>query len=832
MIWQVCRTFTPLLYCVKIMKVSLQWLNQYLHYPVSAEEAADILTRTGLEVEDIVTYQSIPGGLQGLVIGKVMEKHKHPNADRLSVTQVDIGQSEWVQIVCGAPNVEAGQTVIVATVGTRLHSKNGLIEIKKANIRGVESQGMICAEDEIGIGNSHDGIIVIPQPIAPGTLAASYYQVYSDTVLELNITPNRVDATSHIGVARDISAYHSIHATPNPLQTPTLSSATPTLNQQSVIPVSLINPEACPRYAGAYLRQIKIEPSPMWLQHKLNSIGLKPINNLVDITNYVLFETGHPLHAFDVSFIKDKQLIVRLAHDKEKLTTLDGVERTLSNCDLVICDTEKPLCLAGIYGGIGSGVSESTTEVFIESACFSPSYIRRSSKNHNLHTDASFRFERGADISQVPYALQRAIDLIIEITGAVWDRTMVDILPQPIQPNTILLRTQYLHQIAGIEIPANIAIQILTSLGFEIIHADDNEIKVHVPTSKVDVTREIDLVEEIMRIYGYDKITLRNTLSAVLKNEPEKPSRHYKNKIAQMLVNNGYYETITLSLDHSIHYPSSFPELITVENPISSELDVMRHSLLFTMLKSAAHNLNRKNNRLHLFEFGRRYYKTDKHPYNENHVLGILICGEEHLDSWFAPIIKSDFHSIQGVCETILNTLSIPYQPVSQIQTPDYRFESAFACYSKEKNPRLLYTCGKVSGTALKKTDIKQEIWFAELYWDQILIGIPSSYPVFKELPKFPIVVRDLAILIDNHIGYRDIKNIAGKTFGDKLLDILLFDVYEGRNIPQGKKSYAVRFSLYNNEKTFTDKEVDDLMQKLISNLSEQTGAEIRANAS
>ena len=823
------------------MKISLNWLNEYLEHPVNKTLAAEILTQTGLEVEGIENYESIPGSLKGVVIGKVLKKEKHPDADRLSVTLVDIGTDNPVQIVCGAPNVAEGQTVVVATPGCVLHTLRGPLEIKKSKIRGIESNGMICAEDEIGIGSSHDGIMVLPDQLKAGQPASDYFDVAEDTVLELNITPNRVDATSHIGTARDIIAYLNAHGKKTSLKIPT-SKSFQQINQNPVIRVHIESPAACIRYSGILIEGVDVKPSPSWMQHKLKAIGLKPINNIVDITNYVLFEMGQPLHAFDADQISKNTIVVKLAQPDEKFVTLDSVERTLTSADLMIADPEKNLCIAGVYGGLHSGVTEKTTRVFLESACFHPAYIRKTSRHHGLHTDASFRFERGTDPNITLEALQRAVQLITEIAGGQVKGTASDWYPEPVAPFRIHLSWKKLNDVSGIDFPQHQAIQILQSLGITIVETLPEGITVDVPTNKVDVTREIDLIEEIMRIFGYDQIPLRSTLQAVFKNEFEKPERRFRQQIACYLSSNGYHEMVTLSLDHSKHYhqldDTEKSNLVSLENPISSELDVMRKTLLYSSLKVAAHNINHKNPNLKLFEFGKIYTKqssdTDatqnKHPYAESQRLGILISGNINEDNWYEEPEKADFFALNGVCQSIFKQLRVSFLPVIRAEQNHPDFDEVFTTHTSGKKQNILFTGGRISKKTLKQFDIKQDVWYAEINWDVTVKNIRNAYPEFKDIPKYPLVQRDLALLLDKSTNYRAIEELAMKTIKKKLHQVTLFDVYEGKNLPENKKSYAVRFTFLDMEKTLTDKEVDGFMEKLMKVITNEIGAEIRKN--
>lgn len=818
------------------MKVSLNWINQYLRHPLPAEKAAEILTGVGLEVEGVEAFESVKGGMKGLVVGYVVEKEKHPDADRLSVTKVDVGTGELLQIVCGAPNVDKGQKVVVATVGTVLYPGGEKLEIKKSKIRGVESHGMICAEDEIGVGASHDGIIVLPADLAIGTPAADYFGVENDTVLELNITPNRSDAASHTGAARDMAAYQLLSSSDAGLVLPDVSQFTPGANA-SDIQVVVENTQACPRYSGLVIRGLQVKDSPAWLQNRLKAIGLKPINNVVDITNFVLHELGQPLHAFDADKISGNKIVVRNAAEGEKFTTLDGVERTLSAADLMICDAEKPMCIGGVFGGMHSGVSGTTTSVFLESAYFHPVSIRKTARRHGLHTDASFRFERGTDPNHTLRALYRAALLITEIAGGQVTSTVTDLYPQPISGPVIPFSLTRLKALAGQEIPADKVEIILHALDTGIHKISESEWELSIPTYKVDVLREVDVVEEIMRIYGYNEIIIHENLSGVMGAVNEQPDRPWRNRLAGILAANGLSEILTNSLSHSAHIQKTgildAATLVTVENPISSELDILRPTLLFSGLEVVRHNLNHKVPDVKIFEFGKIYWKGDsgekpRDKYKEKNMLGIWLTGKNQPESWLEKPAPVDFYTLKGIVYTLFQTMRIPVNQPSK-SADDPLFAEAFTLTGFRDRNRPLARWGSLRPALLKAMDIKQEVWYAEIDWELALASLPAKAPVYAEIPKFPAVRRDLALVLDKKVEYQSVRDWAFKVDKQILRDVSVFDVYEGKGIPEGKKSYAVSFRFQDNAKTLTDAEIDKVMDKLMKTYTEQLGAEIRS---
>lgn len=819
------------------MLLSLNWLNQYLNVKLTAEEAEDILTRVGLEVEGVEAFESLKGGLKGVVTGLVVEKEKHPDADRLSVTKVDTGTGELLQIVCGAPNVAAGQKVIVATVGAVLYPGGEKLEIKKSKIRGVESQGMICAEDEIGTGASHDGILVLPPDTPVGLPAAGLFDVENDSVLEVNITPNRSDAASHIGCARDVAAYLRLSRPDVELVRPPADDFQ-TDDTSTPVEVVIENTRDCPRYSGLVVSGIEVKDSPAWLQNRLKAIGLNPINNVVDVTNYVLHELGHPLHAFDLAGITGNKIVIRNVSEGTSFVTLDDEKRKLASSDLMICNSDSPMCIAGVFGGKESGVSATTKAVFIESAYFNPVAIRKTSRFHNLHTDASFRFERGTDPNITLLALKRAAMLIKEVAGGKISSEIIDVYPEKITGTTIRFDLDKLNRIAGQEIPEEKTLSVLSSLDIEVTGRNGRELTIHIPTYKVDVTRDVDVIEEIMRIYGYDEIVIHSSLKAAFGAIKPDTNRRYKDEIAALLTANGFYEILTNSLSNSVYLEKmkswNMDEVVRVENPISSELDVMRNTMLFSGLDVVRHNINHKNTDVRIFETGKVYakkagtYKTFRDQYQEQQVLAFWMSGNTGDERWYREDEKTGFFDIKGVVTAVLDKLRVPYKNAEPADDQP-EFSTAFVIYGYRNKNTPLVRFGMVSPAVAKITDIKQEVWYAEVDWDLVLQSVPDKAAVYAEIPRFPWVRRDLALLVDKNVAYQSLKDVAVKTEKNILKEVNLFDVYEGKNIPENKKSYAISFRFQDAGKTLTDKEIDKVMEKLVKNFSEQLGAEIRS---
>lgn len=811
------------------MKLSYKQLLSYLPEQLSVEKTAEILTLTGLEVEDIFTYESVKGGLKGLVIGKVLEKEKHPDADRLSITKVDIGTGEILQIVCGAPNVDAGQTVVVATVGTTLYTPTGeSFAIKKSKIRGVESMGMICAEDEIGLGKSHDGIMVLPNDIKIGTPASEYFNISSDTVIEINITPNRPDAACHIGAARDIVAFLGMQQDELRVLTPKVELQIP--SNASPIQVDIQNQTDCIRYSGLHLRNVTVKESPEWLKNFLLAVGLRPINNVVDITNFVLMETGQPLHAFDAQKIKGNKVIVRNAKEGEKFTTLDSVERSLDSSNLLICDEEQGMCLAGVFGGLNSGISLETTEIFLESACFYPSSIRKTSKKHGLKTDSSFRFERGTDPEGTIYALKRAAALIQEYAGATIESTIIDIYPNPVEERVITLRKEKIESVLGMKIPYDVCRKILVGLGIEILEENEQIFNVKVPLFKVDVTREIDLIEELVRVYGLNNVPLDKHIAYTPGVKGERDTVNLYRNIAMHLAANGLNEILTNSLSYSkyaaLQGTSPEAEWVKVLNPISSELDIMRPEFLFSGLEVVAHNKNHRIQNVRLFEIGRTYKwnKENKDSFIETEKLGIWVSGDEQDESWIHTQKSSDFYSIKRISDTLLAQLGIQTSIQNNVELPDY---FAFGISIGIKNKTIGYI-GKVSDKITQEMGIRSDVYYAEFNMETINECVAKKQIRYKEISKFPSVRRDLALVVDKKVTYKELSDLAIKHGKNLLKEVNLFDVYEGKNLPENSRSYAISYIFSSEEATLTDEIIETTMKKFISSYESELGAKLR----
>ncbi len=808
------------------MKISYNWLKQFIKTDWTPEQTGDLLTDLGLEVEGIETYQSVKGGLEGIVIGEVLTCVKHPNADKLKLTTVDIGSETPLQIVCGAPNVAAGQKVPVATIGTTLYTADGESwTIKKGKIRGEESHGMICAEDELGLGQSHDGIMVLDETIAVGTLASEVFEIENDHVFEIGLTPNRADAMSHLGTARDLKAGLLQKDISLELITPSLSSFYVD-NRLLKIDVDVKDKELAPRYCGVTISGLKVDESPKWLQHRLKAIGLTPINNIVDATNYVLHDLGQPLHAFDTAKITGHKIEVKTVTEGTKFITLDGVERTLSEEDLMICDAEKPMCIAGVFGGINSGVSESTTSIFLESAYFNPVSIRKSAKRHGLNTDASFRFERGIDPNITELALKRAVLLIQEIAGGEVSSDIVDFYPNKIEDFQVRLSFDNAKKLIGEEIPKDVIKSILTSLEIKVNNVTETGLGLTVPAYRNDVQREADIIEEILRVYGYNNIKTTEKLNASISSSTRFEDHKIQNVVGNQLTSQGFYEMLANSLT-TPSYISLSEELkdehnITILNPLSNDLSVLRQSLLFSGLETISYNLNRKQLDLKLFEFGKTY-----HDFNGKHIenkhLTLFSTGNQNGDSWLSSNKKSDFFYLKGTIFSILERVGISRFQESPI-TSDLFSEGLELSLGKTK----LVSFGLVKKSILKYFDISQEIVFADFNWDTILDIVKRNKILFKAIPKYPEVRRDFALLLDDNVSFKDIYSIANKTEKKLLKNVSLFDVYQGKNLPKGKKSYAVSFTLQDEHKTLTDKQIDKIMNTLQSNFERELGAELR----
>ncbi len=808
------------------MKISYSWLQQFLKIDWEAEKVGTLLTDLGLEVEGIETIESIKGGLKGIVVGEVLTCEQHPNADRLKVTTVDLGQGDPVQIVCGAPNVATGQKVPVATIGTILYDKEGNdFKIKKGKIRGEESHGMICAEDELGLGDDHDGILVLDPSTKIGALGADVFDVTTDQIFEIGLTPNRADAMSHFGVARDLRAGLMQQDIDLELITPSVSNFD--VDERTMkIDAEVTDNDLVPRYAGVTITNIKVEDSPMWIQNKLKAIGLTPINNIVDITNYVLHELGQPLHAFDASKINEENIIVKTLPNKTKFTTLDGVERELHNEDIMICDGDSnPMCIAGVYGGLDSGVTDSTTEIFLESAYFNPVAIRKTAKRHGLNTDASFRFERGIDPNITEYALKRAAILIEEIAGGKITSDIVDIYPNKIEDHQVHFSYDKAFKLIGEEIPNDTIKNILASLDIKINNQTETGLGLTIPAYRVDVEREADIVEEILRVYGYNNITTSPKLNTSISYSNPLDADKLQNLVSDQLVSLGFYEMMANSLTKP-EYEKLSDEIneashVEMLNPLSSDLSVMRQSLLFSGLEAVSYNLNRKNNALKLFEFGKSYHKYDS-GYVEDKHLTLTVSGNRTKDSWNSMSKSSDFFYLKGIVSTLFERLGISVKTIPT--KSDFFSEGLSFKLGKQK----LVDFGVVKKSIVKHFGIKQEVLFADFDWQAVMKSLSNKTVKVKDLAKFPIVKRDLALLLDDHISFNDLYNSARQTEKQLLKDIDLFDVYQGDKLPKGKKSYAISFQLQDVNKTLNDKQIDKVMQKLQNVFEREFNAQLR----
>ena len=804
------------------MKIAYNWLKNYIDVEVSPEKVAKILTDCGLEVEGQEKIQTVKGGLEGIVIGEVLTKQSHPNADRLNVTTVTIGTKDNLQIVCGALNVEIGQKVVVATVGTTLYSGEESFKIKKSKIRGEVSEGMICAEDEIGLGSSHDGIMVLPSDAIIGLSAKEYFNIEDDEVFEIGLTPNRADATGHIGVARDLITVLNL--------TESAQLIKPSVDQFKVdnndlpITVEIENPSLCPRYSGVTLSGIVVKESPDWLKNKLLSIGINPINNIVDVTNYVLHETGQPLHAFDADQIEGNKIKVKTLSDATKFITLDEKERALSDQDLMICNAKEPMCIAGVFGGIKSGVSENTQNIFLESAYFNPVSIRKTAKRHGLNTDASFRYERGADPNITIYALKRAICLMQEVAGGKVSSEIVDVYPEPIVNFKVDFSYLNCARIIGEQIEAKTIQTILKNLEIEVLAETETGLSLSIPPFKVDVQREIDVIEEVLRIYGYNNIALPETMKSSIVFEEGVDKEKMVQTLSGMLVDNGFYETLSNSLTKSSYY-SNKETLVEVSNPLSIELDVLRQSMLYSGLETVQYNQNRKSPDLKLFELGKTYLKHED-KFLETHYLSLIITGNLQQENWSVAKEPTNFYHLKGFIQNIIERFGLHKLKLKKSET-DLEVMEYGLKYTV--NNKALLHLGKIKSSIQQQFDLHQELYYAEINIDVFMELLNFTRKItYKEVSKFPPVKRDLALLIDASIKYEQIENIALKQEKKLLKQVNLFDVYEGKNIESGKKSYAVSFVFQDEEKTLTDTQIDKMMNKLIQSFSTEIGATLR----
>ena len=808
------------------MKISYNWIKQFIDIEWSAEETGELLTDLGLEVEGIEAYQSVKGGLEGVVVGHVVSCEQHPNADKLKITKVDLGQGEPVQIVCGAPNVAAGQKVPVATIGTKLYDAEGKEwVIKKGKIRGEESHGMICAEDELGLGSDHDGILILDSEYKIGTAVSDIFKIENDSVFEIGLTPNRADAMSHWGTARDLKAGFQQKGIDLELKTPSVSNFY-VANRTHKIDVDVINNDLAPRYCGVTISGLEVAESPSWLQHRLRAIGLTPKNNVVDVTNYVLHELGQPLHAFDASKVSGNKIIVKTMPQGTKFTTLDEVERELHEEDLMICDDKKPLCIAGVFGGLSSGVTEKTTSIFLESAYFNPVSVRKTAKRHGLNTDASFRFERGIDPNITEYALKRAALLIQELAGGEITSEVVDIYPKKIEDFQVFLTFEKVTQLIGEEIEQDTIKSILSSLDIKITSVTETGLGLNIPAYRNDVQREVDVIEEILRVYGYNNISFTEKLNASIANVDKFADHIVQNKIGQQLVGQGFYEIMANSLTTSAY--NKLSEQLADENnvemlnPLSSDLAIMRRSMLFSGLEAVAYNINRKRSDLKLYEFGKTYhYFNDERV--ENKHLSIFVTGNLTSESWTTTQGRGSFFYLKGIVESILERLGFKNLKTSTIKNA-LLSEGLSLGLGKNK----LVEFGVVKKAVLKDFSIAQEVLYAEFNWDNVLEFVRHNKVKFNDIPKYPEVRRDFALLLDESIKFEDIYTTAKQTEKNLLKEVSLFDVYQGKNLPSGKKSYAVSFILQDEHKTLTDKQIDKIMNKLQSSFEHKLGAELR----
>jgi phenylalanyl-tRNA synthetase beta chain len=819
------------------MKISYNWLKRYADIDLPPEEVSILLTNCGLEVESYETTESVKGGLKGVFIGKVIECVKHPNADKLSLTKVDIGTDRLLSVVCGAPNVAAGQKVPVATVGTMIYQGDKFFEIKEAKIRGEFSEGMICAEDELGLGHSHEGIMVLDPDAAIGMPAAEYFKVSEDTVFEIGLTPNRTDAMSHLGVARDFVAVLNQRNQEKKylLKWPSVNEFAvdnPNLN----IPVIVEDAELCPRYSGLTISGIKIAESPEWMKNLLTAAGIRPINNIVDVTNFVMMELGQPLHAFDASKIKGRKVIVRKARNDEAFITLDGAERKLSNEDLMICNVEEGMCIAGVFGGAVSGVSDSTTNIFLESACFNPRSIRKTSRYHGLQTDSSFRFERGSDPNITVYALKRAALLIRELAGGKISSEIIDVYPDPVKPANIQVRWKNIDRLIGKEIVHDNIKSILNDLGIKIEEESTEMLSLIIPTFKNDVTREADIIEEILRIYGYDNIEMRGQLRSSLSFSNKPDPERLRNLVSDMLSSRGFNEIINNSLTRSKYAEESAwlnaANSVFLLNPLSQDLNVMRQTLLFGGLETINWNQNRKTTDLKLYEFGRIYRiypeKSSGKPldqYDEHEHLSLWVTGKREPESWRTNDLKVDFFDLKASVQAIFERIGFSTDKFSKSKINDELFEEGTA-YSISKVSVVRF--GRLKKKELKRFDLKQEVFYADFDWEKIIGLLAENVVSYTELAKFPEVRRDLALVLDSSVRYEELELAAYQAEKHILKGVSLFDVYQGDKIGEGKKSYAISFLLRDDQKTLTDQIIENTMEKIIRAFQEKFGATVR----
>ncbi|MFW6019191.1 MAG: phenylalanine--tRNA ligase subunit beta [Bacteroidales bacterium] len=821
------------------MKISYNWLKQYVDFEYSPQQLSEILTNTGLEIGSLEKFESVKGSLEGVVVGEVITCKKHLNADKLSVTTVDVGENQPLPIVCGAPNVDEGQKVLVAKVGATLYPEEDKpFPIKKTKIRGETSEGMICAEDELGLGASHEGIMVLDDDKQVGQPASKYFNVEEDWTLEIDLTPNRADATSHIGVARDVIAVINRMEKEKKvdLKIPDIAEFHVDTNELQ-IPVEIEDPEACPRYSAITIKDIKVGESPEWLKNRLKAAGIRPVNNVVDATNFIMLETGHPLHPFDADHIEGGKVVIKKLNEGTAFNTLDGVERKLSSEDLMICDARNPMCIAGVFGGMNSGVKQETTSLFLESAYFNPTSIRKTSKRHQLKTDASFRYERGADPNITLFALKRAAMLIKEVAGGRIASEVIDENPGNLKPWEVELHYEKLDKLAGMHIDRPLVIRILSDLGMEILEESVEKVKMLVPTFKVDVKRDVDVIEEVMRIYGYNYIPLPEKMQISLSHA-QKPDRdHLTNMISDFLSSNGFLETMNNSLtayqNSNLSENIDSAQFVHILNPLSRELNVMRQDLLVGGLQTISYNINRQNKDLMFYEIGKVYHfnpQSNKNQdvrkrYSENHRLGIFLTGKKYKESWNKPGDIFDLYDAKYWVHNVLTRMGVQSEKL-QTKSCSRDYFSEGLLYKNGKSEIVQF--GKVSRKLLQKFDIEQDVFYVDIAWDRLIAMTGEAEIAYKPLPKYPEVRRDLAMILDKGVRFEDIKQLAYEKERKTLKSVRLFDVYEGKNVPEGKKSYAVSFILQDPNKTLTDKLIDKTMSKLQQAFEQKLNAEIR----
>ena len=820
------------------MNISYKWLKEYVDFNLTPQEVCDALTSEGLEVDALEEVQSIRGGLKGLYVGKVLTCESHPNSDHLHVTTVDLGKGEPSQIVCGAPNVAAGQKVIVADLGCVLYDGDKEFVIKKSKLRGVESNGMICAEDEIGVGTSHDGIIVLPEDAKVGMPAAEYYNLESDWLIEVDITANRADALSHWGVARDLYAWLKQNGYETSLHRPS-DEGFAVDNEDLPIDVEIENTEACQRYACVSITDCEVKESPDWLKNKLTTIGLRPINNIVDITNYVMMAYGQPLHCFDADMVKGHKIVVKTMPEGTPFVTLDGEEHKLSERDLAICNAEEPMCIAGVFGGKGSGTYDSTRNVVLESAYFHPTWIRKSARRHGLSTDASFRFERGIDPNGTIYALKQAAILCKELAGGKVSMQIKDVYPKKIENFKVDLKYSYVNQLIGKELPVDTIKSIVTSLEMTILGEDAEGLMLEVPAYRVDVQRPCDVVEDILRVYGYNNVEIPSQLKSSLVIKGDEDIKHrLANLVGEQLLGCGFNEILNNSLTKAAYYDGlqSYPEknLVTIFNPLSSDLNVMRQTLLFGGLESVAHNINRKSPNLKFFERGNVYTFTPEKQnadnpmaaYKEENMIALWVTGKRVSGSWAHADEASTFFELKAYVMNILSRIGLPFGMLVFKDSDSDIFSKATVI--ENRGGKKFVEMGLVSKKILKSAGIDQEVYYAELNWTALMKAIKKQKVEYVEISKYPSVSRDLALLLDKNTEFARVEQIAYQSEKKLLKKVELFDVYEGKNLPDGKKSYAVNFILQDEQKTLNDKQIEAIMNKIIANLKKELGAELR----